>query len=130
MLEFLELFCQRPWSGVYLRVIAVVMAYGAVVHGANLLGFGERPWSEMPLAWRLGDIGYLVADTAVAVGLWRREPWGVVLLLAVIASQFVIYTVFVDRFAFTDEHRRAIRGLLWTEGAIVAGLVALAALRK
>ena len=130
MWPYLEAICARPWTGIYLRVLAVIMAWGAIVHYGNLLGFGEKPFSEAPLAWKLGDIFYAVVNTLAVIGLWQRSPWGLLLFLAAVGSQFVIYTVFIDHFALTAEHRKAIHGLLWLEGGLVAGLVVLAILRR
>ena len=138
--------CNRPWMGLYLRFLAVVFAWSALVHFASLLGFGERSWGEMPLAWRIGDVVYAVLDTAIVIGLWKRTVWGVVcLLLAItsqftvwgvvclllaITSQFTIYTAFVDYFAFTEAHRKAIKGLLTGEAAALVLFVLLLILRK
>ncbi len=122
--------CNRPWMGLYLRFLAVVFAWSALVHFASLLGFGERSWGEMPLAWRIGDVVYAVLDTAIVIGLWKRTVWGVVCLLLAITSQFTIYTAFVDYFAFTEAHRKAIKGLLTGEAAALVLFVLLLILRK
>ena len=120
----------RPWMRIYMRVLAVALAYGGVVHIANMLGFGEKPWLEGPLAWRVGDLVYAPLNLAGAVGLWLRQPWGVLLFLALVVSQFVIYTVFIDAFAFTAEQRRTVYGLLATQGLLTAVLVGLWLLRR
>ncbi len=116
--------------GVYLRVLAVIFGWSALVHFANLLGFGERNWGEMPLAWKVGDVVYAFVDTAAVIGLWKRAVWGVLLFPLAIGSQFVIYTVFVEYFAFTTEHRQTINGLLATEAVLLAVLVTLLIFRK
>ena len=120
----------RPWLGFYLRVLAAAMAYGGIVHIANMLGFGERHWLEGPLAWRLGDLFYAPLDLIAAVGLWLRRPWGVVLFLVAVTSQFVLYTVFIEHFALTLEHRRTIQGLLGTQALLTLGLVTLWTLKR
>ena len=45
------------------------------------------------------------------------------LALAAVASQFVIYTVFIDHFASTEAQRAAELCLLRMEGVLVAGFV-------
>jgi len=125
MMAYLGQTAERLWMGIYLRFLALVMAYGALVHGANLLGFGEMPWHEMPLSWRVGDVVYALVDTITAIGLWLRRGWGLVGFLGAIASQFFIYTVFINAFAFTLEQRQTIYGLLGTEAILVLVLVVL-----
>lgn len=105
--------------GVYLRVLAVVYAFGAIVHYANLLGIGEQPWSQMPLTWQIGDVAYALLDTATVIGLWLRTPWGVGCFLLGAVSQLILYGAFPQLFAFTEEHRQALNSL------IVMHLVAL-----
>ena len=130
MWHYLEEACNRPWTGIYLRVLAVIFVWTALVHFANLLGFGEKPWGEMPFAWRAGDVVYAIVDTAVVIGLWKRATWGVILFLLAITSQFVIYTAFIEFFAFTSEHRQTINGLLASEAILLVVFVALLIFRK
>ena len=115
MLEPLRKVTENSWMGIYLRILAIIMAYGASVHIANLLGFGEMPWQEMPIAWKIGDFVYGLLDLVTAVGLWQRTTWGIICFLSAIASQFLIYTVFIDYFAFNNQQRQTISGLLGTE---------------
>ena len=115
VLENLRQTTEHSWMAIYLRILAVIIAYGASVHGANLMGFGEMPWTQMPLTWRVGDIVYGLLDIVTAIGLWQRTVWGIFCFLAAIASQFLIYTVFIDYFVFTSEQRQTIYGLLGTE---------------
>lgn len=130
MLEFLAQAATKPWMGIYLRVLAVVLGYGAIVHIANIAGFGERPWLEGPLSWRIGDLVYGPLNIVAAICLWMRSPWGILLFLVAVGSQFVIYTVFLEHFAFTPEHRRTIYGLLGTEAVLVAGFLILLLLKR
>lgn len=43
-------FCHNHVVGIYLRIIALCYLYGATVHYANLLGFGEMTWAKAPLS--------------------------------------------------------------------------------
>ena len=115
MLGYLRQTAERSWMGIYLRILSIIIAYGASVHWGNLMGFGEPPWSEAPITWKVGDVVYALIDTLTAIGLWQRTAWGVLCFLSAMASQFLIYTVFIDYFAFTLEQRQTIYGLLGTE---------------
>lgn len=130
VLESLAQIATRPWMGIYLRVLAIALGYGAIVHIANIAGFGEKPWLEGPLAWRIGDLVYGPLNIAAAIGLWMRSHWGIILFFLAVGSQFVIYTVFIRHFAFTPEHRQTIYGLLGTEALLVAGFVVVWWLEK
>ncbi|WP_424101411.1 hypothetical protein [Moorena producens] len=130
MLNYFIEATKRPWMSIYLRIIAFVFAYGAIVHFSNIAGFGEMPWLETPLTWRIGDIFYGILDTAAVIGLWQRQVWGIGLCLVVILSQFIIYTVFIDYFAFTPDQRQTIYGLLVTEAILVLILTTLLLLKK
>ena len=88
--------------GVYLRVLSVVLGYGAIVHIANIAGFGEKPWMDGPWSWRIGDLVYGPLNIVTAVALWMRSQWGIVLYFVAVGSQFIIYTAFIKYFAFTE----------------------------
>ena len=122
-MEWLRKAVARRFMGYYLRFLAVVMALSSLVHFGNMAGLGEKPWLETPLAWRIGDVVYGVVDLLAAILLWLKSPWGVLLALAAVASQFVIYTAFIDSFASTEAERAAIHGLLQTEAVLVAGFL-------
>ncbi len=129
-LGYLKQTAEQSWMGVYLRILAIAIAYGALVHWANLAGFGEKPWSEMPLAWKVGDMAYAPLDTVTAIGLWQRTAWGIVCFLGASASHFLIYTAFIDRFAFTIEQRQTIYGLLGTEAMLLLVFIILLITKK
>ncbi|NEQ79904.1 MAG: hypothetical protein F6K26_06450 [Moorea sp. SIO2I5] len=130
MVDYLIQATERPWMSIYLRILAFIFAYGAIVHFSNIAGFGEMPWLETPLTWRIGDVFYGILDTAAVIGLWQRQVWGIGLCLVGILSQFIIYTVFIDYFAATPEQRQTIYGLLGTEAILVLILTTLLLLKK
>lgn len=99
---------QKPWMGVFLRILALFYLLGATVHYGNLLGFGEMKWAESPLSWKLGDICYAILDTAVVIGLWLKTSWGISRFFAGAISQLVLYLGFPHLFAFTEEQRQAL----------------------
>lgn len=103
------------WIRICLRVLAVAMGYGTLVHLGNIARWREKPFSQTPLSRQAADFFYLVLDTVEALGLWKRTVWGIVCLLVAISSQFVLYTVFIDQCTLTETHREAIYGLLGIE---------------
>ena len=96
--------------GIYLKIIALFYLYGAIVHYANLLGFGEIPFSEEPLSWQIADISYAILDTLTVIGLWLNTPWGIVCFFLSAVSQLILYIGFPQWFAFTPEEQQ----LLWS----------------
>ena len=130
MWEALEAICNRPWMGIYLRVLAVLYALGAVVHYANLAGLGEMKRPDAPLAWRLGDIGFAILDTAAAITLWLRSPWGVILFLFGALSQIALYMGLPTKFAFTKDHMKAIRGMVYFHLTTIVFFVTLMVARR
>ncbi|MDJ0536984.1 MAG: hypothetical protein QNJ70_31620 [Xenococcaceae cyanobacterium MO_207.B15] len=73
---------EHSWMGIYLRILALIMAYGASVHVANVMGFGEISWGEQPITWRVGDIVYGLLDTVTAIGLWQKTALRIIKLSA------------------------------------------------
>lgn len=90
---------------IYLKILAVLYGYGALIHAANLAGFGSIDPSAAPWYWRPFDVFYLLLDSATMVGLWRGRRWGVALFLIAAASQLVIYLGFPQLFALDDSAR-------------------------
>ncbi len=103
---------QKPWMGIYLRILALFFLYGAIVHYGNLLGFGEMPWREAPLSWQIGDIVYAIIDTLAVIGLWNKTAWGIGFFLVAAISQLILYLGFPDLFAFTPEQKQALWSLI------------------
>jgi len=126
LLETTELY----WMGIYLRFLAFVFAYGAIVHVSNMAGLGAKPWLETPLVWRIGDVIYFILDVTAAIGLWQRKIWGIGLFLLGFLSQFVIYTIFIDYFAFSSQDKQTIYGLLGTEAVLILVFFGLFSTKK
>ncbi len=95
---------------IYLRIIALFYMYGAIVHYANLFGFGEIPFRESPLSWQIADISYAILDTFTVIGLWLKTRWGIVCFFLSAVSQLILYISFPQWFAFTPEQQQ----LLWS----------------
>ena len=121
----------QPWTGVYLRVLAVILAYGASVHVGNMLGLGGTPWNETPALWRLMDVVLLLFNVVAAVGLWLRAPWSpVAYLIGVLLLQVVPYTFLRRQFVRSPADAATLDGLLWTHALLVGVLIALLIARK
>ncbi len=129
-MNYLAQITNNHWMGIYLKILAFVFTYSGLIHVANIVGFGEQTWLETPLTWQIGDIVYGILDLAAAIGLWQGKTWGIICFLVGIISQFVIYTIFIDYFAFTQQQRETIYGLLGTEVILLSVFVVLLLWRK
>lgn len=130
MVDFCTQVVERPWMSVYLRFLALIFAYGALAHLANIAGLGEKPWLETPLSWRIGDVCYAILDIAAVIGLWQHKIWGIGCFLVAVTSQLIIYTLFINEFASTAEQRQTIYSLLGTEVILVLIFAVLLLLKK
>ena len=97
---------------VYLRVLAGIYALAAGTHIGNMLGFGELPWADAPLAWRLSDIGYAILDTIAAIGLIFLKSWGVVAFLTAAISEILLFTLVPEWFVLKPEHLMLLRSFV------------------
>jgi hypothetical protein len=122
----------RKWTGIYLRIISVVLAFSALVHIGSTLGFISNPWGgEMTLLIRILDVVLLVFDIMVAIGLWFKRPWAVVALVAgIILLQIIPFTVFRHYFMLTLEHGRMLNNLVTLDLIILMILSTLLFTRK
>lgn len=119
------------WTGIYLRILAGVLVYGALVHVGNMVGFGGEPWSEMPIHFRVMDLLLLIFNGVVAVGLWSKSPWAVIaFVLGLVLLQIIPYTVFRQHFVQTPEDASTLNGLIGTEIVLIALLFFLILAKK
>lgn len=122
---------KQPWAGVYLRFLAVVLVYGAIVHLGNMLGWTGEAWMSTPLHWRVMDGILLVFNAIAAIGLWLKYPWAILWTVAgIILLQFVPYTLFRSAFVRTPEDIQTLNGLLGTEGLLLLILLVLVVWKK
>lgn len=131
ILTFLNTAVTHKWIGLYLRGVACLLAYGALMHVGNILGWSGTPWLQTPLHWRIMD-GVLLAFNAIAaVGLWRRQPWAVILLvLGIVTLQLIPYTIFRAYFIETPDQAQTLNGLIGTELLLLLGLGGLLVAKK
>jgi hypothetical protein len=122
--------CSLPWMGIYLRLVGIMYAFGAVVHLANILGLGGTGWKSSPISWKVLDVAYALLDSAVVVGLWMLAPWGVICFLAAALSQILLYTLFRGAFARNPEHVRTLRAMVSFHVATLIAFAGLLVLKR
>ena len=83
---------------IYLKILAVLYGYGALIHIADLLSAGHYlgqthgyTFARMPVAWKIATVYFAILDTIVAIGLWKETWWGVACFLLAAASQVVMF---------------------------------------
>lgn len=97
---------------IYLRILAAIYAFAAARHLANMLGYGELPWGEAPLAWQIADVGYAILDTVAAIGLFLQKRWGVAAFLLAAVSEILLFTLAPHWFVLRPEHLLLLRGFV------------------
>ncbi|MDJ0927531.1 MAG: hypothetical protein QNJ73_07745 [Gammaproteobacteria bacterium] len=107
-----QAFQVRWFFGVSL-FLALLYGLGGTVHIANILGFGELPWLESPLSWRIGDVWWGSLDILALVGVALKWPVGLAALALAAVTQAVFYTFWPEWFALSAEHYSALRSLIY-----------------
>lgn len=121
----------RTWTRIYLRILSLILLYGALIHFANISSLSGRQWSEVPLSWQVMDVVLLLFNLVVAVGLWRRRSWAVyAFVLGMLFLQILPYTLFRELFVLNAEDAATLNGLILTDLLLVAILVLLILLKK
>ena len=116
---------EKRWFYAAALVIGLIYGLGGIVHVGNLLGFGEKPWSEAPWSWRLGDIFWGGLDIVAVAGIVLRAPIGVVAVALAASTQVVVYGFAPQLFALNAEHASTLRGLVYFNGAVLLVLAVL-----
>ncbi len=90
---------------IYLKILAVFYAYGALIHIADLLSLGHYlgqshgfTFAQMPLAWKIATVYFTILNPIVAIGLWSGAWWGVACFLLAAVSQIIMYTALMEIF--------------------------------
>jgi hypothetical protein len=86
----------HPFAQAVFWIVAAFYAYGALVHILNIASLTGFSWPEAPSKWQVLDIGYLLVDMVVVVGLVRRSWIGIAAFFLAAISQIALYTVFRD----------------------------------
>lgn len=99
---------------IYLKVLAVILLYGGLVHVGNLLGYSPMPYSEMPpstrAAWQNGDVVFAILNFVAVIGLWRGKSWGIGVWLLMVVAQLIMYTLLTH--IFTEQPQMIVFHLL------------------
>jgi hypothetical protein len=132
-MEFLNVSeaLQQTWTRVYVRFLALVLAFGGMVHVGNMLGLNGVSWRESALHLRVMDVVLLAFNVIVGLGLWFRLPWALVAFVGgIITLQIVPYTLFRRYFIQRPEDAGTLTGLVVTVILLLGILVALVAVKK
>ena len=113
-----QAFQVRWFFGISL-VFALLYGLGGTVHIANILGFGELPWSESLLSWRIGDVWWGSLDVLALVGVALKRPVGLAALALAAITQVVIYAFWPESFALSDEHYSTLRSLVYFNAVVL-----------
>jgi hypothetical protein len=97
---------------IFLRILAVIYAFAAVLHIGSILGLGRIPFTEAPLSWQLSDIFYGVIDTVAAVGLWQQKFWGVAAFFVAAISEILLFTLVPEWFVIEPGQLAMLRGFI------------------
>jgi hypothetical protein len=96
----------------FLRALAVIYAFAAILHIGSILGFGRIPFAEAPLSWQLSDIFYGVVDSVAAVGLFLTRQWGIWAFFLAAGSEILLFTFVPEWFVVEPEHLTMLRGFI------------------
>ncbi|HAC63371.1 MAG TPA: hypothetical protein DCF68_07470 [Cyanothece sp. UBA12306] len=131
MIEILREATLQSWTSIYLRIVAIALFYGGLVHIINITGLGGTPWNQTPTLWRVMDIILLIFDLFVSLGLWLRKTEAIIaFFVGIILLQIVPYTVFKQFFVTVPEDINTLNGLIVTEIILMAILLILIILKK
>lgn len=102
----------RPWTGIYLRILAFAYLTGTVIRFSNMFGMGDTPLEEMTSASKTADLIFAQFGAITMVGLWLRRPWGIACFFAVALSQLVLYWGFPELFVNMNAQEAPFQSLI------------------
>ena len=97
---------------IFLRVLAIIYAFAAVLHIGSIMGFGRIPFADAPLSWQLSDIAYGIIDTIAAVGLWQQKRWGIAAFFIAAISEILLFTLVPNWFVTEAGQLTMLRGFI------------------
>lgn len=122
---------QYPWTNVYTKVIALILAYGAAIHIANISGLTGISWLATPHLWQVMDILLLAFNLVTAIALWLGVAWSIWLLVGgILTLQILPYTLWRSHFVLKPEDAQTLNSLLGTEILMLSILFLLLWLKK
>ncbi|MFC1760348.1 hypothetical protein ACFLZD_02370 [Candidatus Neomarinimicrobiota bacterium] len=131
-IAFLKDGVNCKWTGIYLRILSVILGFSALAHIGSTFGLVSNPWGgEITLPMRILDVVLLVFNIVVAIGLWLKKPWAVVVLvIGIVLLQIILFTIFRQYFILTPEHGRMLYKLATSDLIMLAILAILLFKRK
>jgi hypothetical protein len=97
---------------IYLRILAVIYGFAAILHIGSVVGLGRVPFEEAPLSWQLSDIFYGVVDTIAAIGLFKNRPWGIAAFFVAAISEILLFTLVPEWFVVEPAQLTMLRGFV------------------
>ncbi len=97
---------------IFLRILAIIYAFAAVLHIGSVLGFGRTPFLDAPLSWQVSDIFYGIIDTIAAAGLWQQQFWGISAFFIAATSEILLFSLVPDWFVVEPSQLTMLRGFI------------------
>jgi hypothetical protein len=97
---------------IYLRILAVIYGFAAILHIGSIVGLGRVPFEEAPLSWQLSDIFYGAVDTIAAIGLFKNRPWGIGAFFVAAISEILLFTLVPEWFVVEAAQLTMLRGFV------------------
>ena len=97
---------------IFLRILAVIYAFAAILHIGSILGLGRIPFADAPLSWQLSNIFYGVVDSIAAVGLFLMRPWGIAAFFLAAISEIFLFTLVPEWFVLEQQQLAMLRGFV------------------
>jgi hypothetical protein len=114
----------HPFAQAVFWIVAAFYAYGALVHILNIASLTGFAWPEAPRKWQVLDIGYLLLDAVVVVGLFRGSWIGIAAFYLAAVSQIALYTALRDWVLNVPEaFQRSAEDLAYLDGLVVFHVV-------
>ncbi|MFC1784938.1 hypothetical protein ACFL0J_04845 [Candidatus Neomarinimicrobiota bacterium] len=122
----------RKWTGIYLRILSVILGLSALAHIGSTFGFVSNPWGgEITIPMRILDVVLLVFNIVVAIGLWLKKPWAIVALVTeIVLLQIIPFTLFRHHFILSPEHGIMLNKLMASDLIMLSILAILLFRRK
>lgn len=103
---------ERPWTGIYLRILAFAYLTSVILRFASLFGFAGTSPEEATVASNVADIVFAQFGAITMVGLWLRKPWGIACFLVSALSHLILYWGFPELFAEVDSQEAPFQDLI------------------
>jgi len=111
---------EHPWLAIYLKILAVFLLMGALVHLGSIMSITGTSWTDRPLQFRVADMVMLPCNLAIAWGLWRTRFWAVVgWVAALLFLQFIPFLLFTEIFATNPQERTTLYSLLAVDATLL-----------